>query len=736
MADPTDLMITDPETFAFRYPTWACRVSTATNEDLPGGSFSSPPDKKSDISTTLKPLRVVRTAGGQQLDYADIEVVTNSPLIDRSSQPATFTKMVDVLFPDNPEYVVSEVGGVPVEIGQGQNTRLIVGDYVEEAESVTSGESLSGRVEVRPYHYGKVFGGMLVQYNETDTIMELTGTPAVFNPMIDGVIRGNRSDKKNGDDDEDPYLWMDPEIDLTTYAAVFHNQSASEWTLEQAVKAIIKACNEDEFFVEYLEGVFVNTPAIRNVTLETGHYLPYYLDALLHPHGYNWYLNPDRYAENAGDVLEYEKPRINIFRKGYGEQKKLFFQKPGERLDLSKSNVNQYDIRRRIADAVTAVRVFGDYLRAEVTLPLYPGWKADKDELTVDSLAIDEGAEYKENKMVHRLWVANEGADYSYMRSAPDTYPIGDPPDLSEIFGISYGDTGDVFLYRYASKTLARRRLIDAPLTFQGTTDSRVRRDLLVEFSVDGGATWKELTSDIAGFSVLADRIGIIFTGNYPPDVLVDAFHDDENLKLRITGTIASDHHLYNVKTDLYVDGSVQGRLNMSTIHAHDRFRHWFVVGKPSPDRPELEDHEFASVLKDDDAGADVHDDRAELQTYAAEIIKPMLHAEYDGNFVIPGWTTYYNIGDLLTTIEGRNVTLNQAASGDRYMQITGIEWSQNDEEGPETKLMVDRGIAEYNDPGSSRDRYQPHTSKNRSRKHYDVAESARHPLTGQPIEN
>jgi len=695
-------MITDPETYVYRYPTWACRVSTDIASDLPGSSGNGPPTLKSELSTILKPLRVLRTSGGQQLDYADIEVMTSSPLINRSEQPVEFSKMVDILFPNNPTYTSIDVLDVTQWYSAGANTRVLLGDYAEEAESVTSGESLMGRVELRPYHFGKVFGGMIFENSSGPGQIEMMGTPAVFNPMVDGVVLGNMSNITYGfGDASDPFIWIDPEIGLTTYALAYHEQTASLWTLEEAVKSIVKMCNEDEFYLTYAGGTFTDAPVIRNIVLENGHYLPYYLDGLLHPHGFNWYVDPATSAQNTGDELIYEKPTIRVYKKGVGPAKKLYFQPPGQLLDLSKSNVNQYDVRRRIGDAVTAVRVFGDKLRAEVTLRLYPGWGNDGDDFTAEELTIDGGSAYQAHKTAHRLWVAGEGGDYYGTRTG--LYEFSDPPDLSPIFAITLGNDGTTVGQRFSNDTLQRRRVMEPPLTYQGDADNRVRRELFVEYKIGFGETWTEVTSEIGTFSALADRIGIIFTGNSPPAELVSAFPaGGGGVFLRITGTIASDHSLYNLGSDGYVSGSVQGRLNMATINAQDRFRHWFVVGKPSPDRPELQTHLYASVLKDDSAGADVHDDRAEIETYAAEIIKPMLHADYDGNFVIPGWTTYYEIGDLLTEIEGRNITLNQAAApGEAYMQITGIEWSLSDDGGPQTRLIVDRGIREYYDPGS-----------------------------------
>lgn len=709
----TDILEFADDEYAYKYPSWACRVSTATDGSPPGALASVQPHLKSDISTTLKPTKIVQTAGGQQLDYAEFAWMIDDPLIDRTAQPARFSQMVDILMPAD---------------APAASHRVFVGDYGFEGESVDTTEMLSGMASMQPYLFGVPFPGMRVKM--PSGFYTLLGTDAEFNVMIDGVVSRNMSEEY---EDTSYHVWLDPEIGLTTNAQLWHNQNAATWTLIDVINTICHYCNKDEWYVrnpvlDEEAAIFADMPDIRDLRMATGRYLPAYLNEILHPLGYNWYVDYDTAIITAtGTELEYAKPIIQIFRKGYAglgdgtvrTPRKLYFQAPGSSLRVQPSelvpwsNINAYEINRKISDCVTGIRILGDRLRAEVTIPLYPGWKAIKDTLTLTDLAITDGAEYADNPQVHRLWVANEGADWYNMRSGADLYTIGDPPNFDDIFGICRGDDGTADPIRFNSKCYARRRVIEPPLTYKGTATERVRRDLLLQYAVvdpeagdpEGEAEWIEVSSEIGGWSVLGDQIGIIFTDNEPPAVLVDAFSSG-NLRLRITGTIASDHYLYNVPEtildDGYVAGSAQGRLNMTTLEMHDRFCHWYVVGKTSTDRPELETNEFASVLKDDPAGAETHDHRAEIQAFAANIIKPMLHAEYDGSFVIPYWTLEYQIGDLLTEIEGRNIGLDQSADPEEnaYMQVTGIQYTLSEESGPQTRLIVDRGVREFVDDG------------------------------------
>ena len=715
----TDVMNWADDEFAFKYPTWATRVSSRTDTGYYGAETQSiPPSLKSDIVTNLKPVRVSITAGGQQLDYADFVWHISAPLINRGYQPASFTKMVDVVFPTEiTGYDDPDEGWIDTTL---PNRRAFIGDYNDELESVDATESLTGRAEVRQYMYGKAFAGMVVRGNDVDGV-EMTGTDAVFNPMIDGAVHGNKFSIPN--------FWADPEFGKTANSVTV-NGTPSLWTLIDVVKAMCHWCNSEEKFIKNPvlnadSPIWTESPEIRDLQLATGQYLPQYLDQILHPLGYNWFLEHDNGFEvfDATD-LEFQKPQIVVFRKGVagydnttsldGTSANLKFQAPGSTLDLSESNVNEYEIHRRIGDAVTGVRIFGDKLRAEVTLPLYPCWKAEKDALTGADLSIKEGAEYAANKHVHRLWCANEGNDYFELRADPDPYPIGDAPDLDEIFKMDV--PGSDFIH---TACLRRRRTLDDPLTFQGgNLNERVRRKVLAEYRESPDSSWVEISSKVGSWDLLGDQIGIMFVDDEPPADIMAAFASGD-MEMRITGTIASDHYLHNVVEDTdseykdyYVTGGVQGRLNMLTMRMPDRYRHWFVVGGEDPDDRNLEDHPFKSALLDDPAGADVYDDRAALATYAAQIIKPMLHAEIDGTFLIPGFSLEYRIGMLIEEIEGRSIMLSAATSesGNAFMQITGIQWELNDEDGPQTRLIVDRGVREYVDPG-----YTPPRQPNRA---------------------
>jgi hypothetical protein len=100
-------------------------------------------------------------------------------------------------------------------------------------------------------------------------------------------------------------------------------------------------------------------------------------------------------------------------------------------------------------------------------------------------------------------------------------------------------------------------------------------------------------------------------------------------------------------------------------------------------------------VLADTGNAADERDDAADALTYAERIRDQNHFADVSCEFRLPGWHTDYEIGDLLTKIAGREISLNAAPTGyTRYVQIVERRWEMGSG-GPSTVLIVDRGLAE-----------------------------------------
>jgi hypothetical protein len=343
------------------------------------------------------------------MDYAELIWKLTSSLINRT-QPANFARMVDVRIPT-----------------AGTETKIHRGDYVRESFRIQNDEeTLTAQSQWRPYHYGDAVAHYWVLVPGTTTVTRIFDD-VVFNPIVDGKIRGNRSSvlRSVAGGSEVSYLWCHPECADTATGQTAVGQSRSSWTLIEAVKAICELLNVETFCVDpdwtAAAAVLSSAPTLQNVTIPIGTRLHEALDLLLIPLGYNWFLN---YARAT-------KPQIKLFKIGSGTQKELKFQAPNSTLNLELSNVNQFAVDSAIGDAFNQVTILGDFERAEVTLPLYAAWAAAGDALTAFDLRKD-GSDYEDHQTTWRLFIANEAGDISTTTSRFGQTPA--MPTLSSVF--------------------------------------------------------------------------------------------------------------------------------------------------------------------------------------------------------------------------------------------------------------------------------------------------------------
>lgn len=629
----------------FVYPNWLVLLSpddqppkinqTVDGEDGQGdGSVNA-------LSVGLNALEVVQSAGGGRLDFASLEWALTGHLANRT-QPADFTRMVSVRLPD---------------VGQ---TSIHLGDYVRENLSIKpDGETLTAVSELRPYHFGNVFAGQ-VWYDKLSGAQIVTSHGPIFNPEVDGVILGNQSSYTQiNNDAAKGFVWTHPEAARTTNAQTYTGETPTEWSLELAVQTICDLCNPNETIIANPDATerskLANAPSLKDVSLPVGQYLPFYLDRLLHPLGFNWFLDYE---------TDPDKPAIKLFEKGVGTVRSLYFQQPTDVLDLADSNVNHVETMNAIGDSVNQVRVDGDFEEAEVTVPLFPTWAESKDSLTAADLDREDGASYTGNEDVHRKWAANEAGDYDGVREYTGVASV---PDLSTVF----------------TKYAPHRQRAEDPLTYMGDSDALNRRPFFIEYNVGEG--WKELPDSIAGdLKLLPDEIGIYFDGDQPPTELVDAIQAAEgDGQIRLTCTLRGDARISS--TAAKQSSAVNGRTVELVLDRPDKFQKRWVQ----------QTGDYASELAGSYSGADERDDSSAIATYAQELRDLYEVAELDCSFRLPGWHLHYQIGDLIDNIDGREISLDQAspsAAANRYVQVTGRRFGLDDAAGPFTILTVDRG--------------------------------------------
>lgn len=151
------------------------------------------------------------------------------------------------------------------------------------------------------------------------------------------------------------------------------------------------------------------------------------------------------------------------------------------------------------------------------------------------------------------------------------------------------------------------------------------------------------------------------------------------NCKLRITCTVTGDARLNATSTPNF-DESPNSRSIPLFLDLSDRYHK----------RSRQTTGDYASVLTGD---ADEADDESDLQAYIADVLENELSADIDCEFKLHGIHTQYEIGDLVASVDGRDIFLNRNKPNPstkvprKYVQIVGIRWMVNEQQ---TELMVE----------------------------------------------
>jgi hypothetical protein len=643
---------------------------------LGDSSGAAPPDSSPSAFAGVWCERVVQSASGSRLDYAELRYNLSAPLQNRA-QPANFARMVDVRLPSSPEIKIAR------------------GDYVtEKADVQMQGDSLSAQIQLRPYHFGGPLTGTFILsapafVDNPSTAEGWLRDDIVFNPIIDGRLLGNRSDitiPASVSASRTAYYFTHPEALDSTLAMTQTNETRNLWTMRQALAYLLwdlawdyGHSNRARFVdtpdaagITLVNDSLVTGPQVRDLRIPIGTYLPQALDLLLIPLGYNWYVDYDRAT----------KPIIKIFQIGTGTQKELKLQAVGATLNLANSNCNQFSVENAIADSFNEVLIFGDYDRREVTVPLFAGWDELKDNIDAWTVQKD-GDQYTNNEDVWRLWIANEGADLDITPTNPRPGGTVKIPYFGTLSGAVTGYTsGSVFNVPQA----IRHRVMEPPIT--GAKDISTGRiqplPHLLEYSTDSGATWKPAEPDWS-FQLLPDQIGVLFDGHEIPSELYEA---KAAARLRLTGTIASDHRIADIATQVTAD-CVNAREFLQVLVQPDKYRKVTrQTTGPFATRYDATNYPHSFTVDD-----------TSLISVQAEALRNQNHfADVSCEFRLPGWHTEYKIGDLITKIAGREISLNAAPAGasqNRYVQIVERRFENSDNGGPSTVLIVDRGVAQ-----------------------------------------
>lgn len=595
-----------------------------------------------------KVTTVTRSAGGSDLDHArfDYSLARSGERVQDMQSPQGLDTWLCVTLP-RPR---SEMDSEPLFAGTVAKLSVRL-----DAE----GEFAPRTARVERHHFGAPVRGPRVVDPEGET--RDLHTEIIFNPTIDGRVWGNRSSWS--DPDKGHFWWIDPGSARTANArATNGNQTANLWTLGQATVTLCRLANPDEELVlnpelSEVAEVLKDGPALKNWTLPRNAYLPELLDKLLHAHGCDWHLVPVR--ESGAFRL-----RIKLFKRGVGTEVSVQRERVGTSLRPGRNDLIALDCEWNVADIANRIRVQSARKMKEVTVELKRGWPESEDDLTVDELQkSDPESEFAAHPDAWRRWVLNEGGDYAGSRPTVDE----DRPWLE----IKTGDWFDVRPLLDAAD-VPRRRKFERPLTFDKRTNERV--NMLVQAWDPETEEWNH----IGGWSPLEHECGIYFDGDKPPDDLVKL---GEDARLRITACLESD--IRDEAVAARRDESPNGAEIELVLDLGDRFF----------SRTRQKTGDYKSILiddPDDEDESDERDDHDALVEYAERVREVEDAARLTATLTLKGIQTAYEIGQLVTKVDGRNVVLNRfggQVEAKKYLQIVRIEF---DFPRQETRLTVE----------------------------------------------
>ena len=573
-----------------------------------------------DLVTYLIPLECNWKAGGQEFDNATFRwnlADTTAPIqqVQNITTPTGWSRQVEVrLYAD----------------GGATFTPLFWGDLT--GQQITP-ESATVTAQVFPYHFGEILDGPMVY----DTISEDDVTlpePIEFNPLIDGIIEPNMSSRIRFGKH---HVWGDPESFRTDEAETYQEETLSRWTLKEAVKAVCWLCNPDETYIKNpndMSAFDTFDPEPENVVLPWGKYLPEYLDGLLHPLGFNWCLS----LTQSGTATE---KRITIFRRGEGSELTLPMQAIGGTLDLGSTECDSFDLSTDVGGLANEIKLRGSRYQYEVTIELYRGWLETADTLTESQLdKSNPDSQYAANPFAWRLWVANEAGDWNSTRTG--TQPIPAAPRDWSAYGV----------------LVPRRRMIEDCLTY---AEDGKRRPPLLEWWNPDASEWQVVPPSWS-YTIYQTQMAIEFVGDRPPSELIAS---GTSAKLRVTCTMTGDVAIE--ETAVKRIDTPNGRKVVAGIDVSDRY-HYRTIATTG---------DLASQLNSGSDPADTRDDTSDLLSLAEQIRADEESARMSGSFGLIGLNLSYWIGDLLTEISGRAISLNRnSASGTpKYLQVMGVSW-------------------------------------------------------------
>jgi hypothetical protein len=532
-----------------------------------------------------------------------------------------------------------------------------------------------------------------------------TDLPAQFNPgglpncTPDGYMNGFTT---NGEDQRYP-IFLDPLViaqggDQRTY-----------WTLAKALRYLLFTMNPDQTYVNnpdggYLDGLLVSPSASGDTTMPIR--CP---DTPIT--GKDWPGTVNRLISNSGFGTNFQLTTVgglpvtnwNVFANQSGTVKQLYLSGRGTPFDARLFNLQSSNIHRDLADVVNQVTVVGGLDRWEASFVLAPGFEMSAvDGLVANIPTFNRGNSTLETD--YRLYVLDECGEGHY--KIGDTTQVNTPAKLDDLFGAPVAGVP-----QYAQR---RRPGIGKLITVDPTTNMPYGAKLAISADYDTGqtkgpglwdgtGTWQVITSTT--WQMLDDRLGIEITDHNPNSWEIGtgtpaefasifyygvvrgiekqcAFVSGSSFWLRLTCVVESDQALS--QTAVPTGNSPLPQPIERTVDASDRYHNEFV--------------DFPSQFNS--TGSSDLNPRNNNAAALAEAQAMRLNQEsgvLSGPVTIPRLTTYYQVGDRISAIEGRNLGLrtDQGTGNPIYPVVVGRRF----EFGPDGQYT----ILELSDAGTRR---------------------------------
>ena len=538
-----------------------------------------------------------------------------------------------------------------------------------------------------------------------------TAVPAQFNPKglpnctPDGYMAGTAS---NGADYRYP-TFIDPNVkrqptDLRTY-----------WTLPKAARYILFNANKSQQYVNNPDGAALDSLLVAPTdgsaincpdTPITGKDWPGTVNRLVAECGFGTCF---RLSTDGGGL-----PRTDfvMFKQQGGTVKSLYLAPRGTPFDPTLFNFNESGLHRDLSEVVNKVTVVGALDRYEASFVLEPGFPmkaADASAANLKDFETDSPLYLTKNKNAYRLYVFDECGEGHYQPGTNTA--ITTAASLDDVFGAPVNGVA-----RYARR---RRVPIGTMISVDPTTNIPYDARLSISTDYDPGntktpgvwdgtGTWQVVTSST--WKSCDDRLGIVITDSNPnkwdvgqpkngtglpfPSGVVNAVEKQataaagQNFWLRLTCVVEADSSLTQVAAP--TGGSPLPQAINRVVDASDRYRRDYI------------DHssEFAAAMAQNASTPSPRNDNAAALAEAQALQYGQQSGVLEGPVTIPRLTTYYQVGDRIDQVEGRNLGLrtDQGTGSPVYPVVVGVSWGFS----PYQSTTL-----ELSDAGTDRARYQ-----------------------------